>query len=390
MNYDVAIAGCGPSGAFCAKLLAEKGFKVVVFEEHDKIGLPKHCSGLIHPRIEDITGISFEEAIENEIRGAHIRFKDEELFLHAESCKSLVLERSIVDKIIAEEAEAAGADIKLGEKANRFERKSDGISVNGITCRLLIGADGIRSEVAKSFGLKEKGGMIRGMQCNARYKPEEKENVEVYFGRDVAPGFFAWVIPIAEDRCRIGLGVNEGSASTYLKKLLEKLDAEPYEIFGGGIPIGLRRKSYADRVMLVGDAAMQVKPISGGGVNISLKCAKMCAEVASKALDKDTMDEKSLSEYHKLWRKEFEREIRFGIMARRFIYSLNERELRRIFNAPDEELLNKISMYGDIDYPSRIAEPLMANVLAEPQRYINSRYLSLATLIPQGIRAILG
>lgn len=390
MDCDVVISGCGPAGSFCAKLLAEKGFKVVVFEEHDKIGLPKHCSGLIHPRIEDITEMSFEDALENEIRGAHIAFEGEEISMHAESCKSLVLDRSIVDKILAEAAEGSGAQIKKGEGAKSFERKDDSIVVNGVRCRILIGADGIRSRVATFSHLKEKPEIVRGVQCDARYKAREKENVEVYLGRDVAPGFFAWVIPIAEDRCRIGLGVNEGSASAYLKKLLERLGAEPYETFGGGIPVGLIRKSYADRVMLVGDAAMQVKPISGGGVNIGLKCAKICADVASKALENDATSESSLAEYQRLWKKEFEREIRFGIIARRFIYGMSDSELRRIFNAPDEGLLNKISMYGDIDYPSRIVEPLITNVLSEPERYVSARYLALATLLPGALRALLG
>jgi len=390
MDCDVAISGCGPVGGFCAKVLAERGFKVIVFEEHDKIGLPKHCSGLIHPRIEDITDISFEDALENEIRGAHIAFGDKELSLHAESCKSLVLDRSIVDKIIAEAAEGSGAQIRRGERAESFERKDDGIVVNGVKCRMLIGADGIRSRVAAFSQLKEKPEIIRGIQCDARYKAREKENVEVYLGKAVAPGFFAWVIPTAEDRCRIGLGVNEGSASAHLKKLLKKLNAEPYETFGGGIPIGLIRKSYADRVMLVGDAAMQVKPISGGGVNIGLKCAKICADVASKALENDTTGEGALAEYQRLWRKEFEREIRFGLIARRFVYGLNESELRRIFNAPDEELLNKISMYGDIDYPSRAVEPIITNILSEPGRYVSAKYLALATLIPEALRALLG
>ncbi len=390
MDCDVVISGCGPVGGFCAKVLAEKGFKVIVFEEHSEVGLPKHCSGLIHPRIEDITEMSFEDALENEIRGAHIAFEGEEISMHAESCKSLVLDRSIVDKIIAEAAEGSGAQIKKGERTKSFERKDDGIVVNGVKCRILIGADGIRSRVAAFSRLKEKQEIVRGVQCDARYKAREKENVEVYLGRDVAPGFFAWVIPIAEERCRIGLGVNEGSASAYLKKLLERLGAEPYETFGGGIPIGLIRKSYADRVMLVGDAAMQVKPISGGGVNIGLRCAKICVDIASKALENDATSESALAEYQRLWKKEFEREIRFGIIARRFIYGMSDSELRRIFNAPDEELLNKISMYGDIDYPSRIVEPLITNILSEPERYVSAKYLALATLLPGALRALLG
>lgn len=390
MDCDVAIVGCGPVGAFCAKTLADKGFRVIVFEEHEDIGLPKHCSGLIHPRIEDIADMSFEDAVENEIRGAHIFHGDEEISLHADSCKSLVLDRSVVDRMLAESAEAAGADVRRGEGARTFERRADGILVNDVKCRILLGADGIRSRVAGSFGLSEKAEIIRGIQCNARFKASERDSVQVYFGGDVAPGFFGWVIPTTEDECRIGLGVNAGSASAYLKKLLQRLGAEPYETFGGGIPIGLRRKSYSERVMLIGDAAMQVKPISGGGVNIGLRCARICADVAERALENDATDERSLSVYQDLWKKEFGREIRFGMAARRFIYSLDDEKISRILSAPDEALLSKIAMYGDIDHPSRIVEPLAASVALEPGKYAHSRYLALATLVPDALRALLG
>jgi len=390
MEYDAAIAGCGPVGAFCAKLLAEKGFKVVVFEEHKEIGMPEHCSGLIHPRVEDITGMDLGDSVQNEIYGANINFRGIELSLHAESCKSLVLDRAVVDRILAEAAESDGAEIRLGKKASSFVRKSDGIEINGDTkCRVLVGADGVRSMVARSFDMREKAEVIRGIQCNARLKSKETENVSVYLGRDIAPGFFAWAIPTSDDTCRVGLGVNSGSASAYLKRLLDDLDAEPVETFGGGIPLGLMKKSYGDHVVLLGDAAMQVKPISGGGVNMGLRCARICADVLSEALERDDTRESSLARYQREWHKEFAREIRFGMMARKFFYGSSDEKIERLLRAPDEDLLKKISTYGDIDYPRGSLSLCCRHFLLSRSVFIKSNYLSLLSLLPDALRALL-
>ena len=391
-EFDVVVVGCGPVGSFCADLIARSGYRVAVLEENEKIGLPKHCSGLIHQRIGDILEMDLDDATENEIYGAHIHSKNSEIFLHAETCKSLVLDRSKVDAMIAERAEANGAEIFRKFGAKKFELKEDGIEINSeIKCKLLIGADGVRSRVARTFGLPKPSEVVIGYQVDAEVNEEATDSVEVFVGREVAPGFFGWKIPTGKGKARIGLGVTKGSASGYLDPILKKLNAKPIEKFGGGIPLGLMEKSYCSRVMTVGDAAQQVKPISGGGVNMGLQCAKHCAKIAIESLELSDFSDKELSKYQKLWQKDFKRELKIGLIARKIFNNLNDNDLDTILDSlNNDHLLKTVSTYGDIDYPSRVVEPIIADILVEPEPYLKLKCLSLIGMTPSVLHGLLG
>ena len=130
--------------------------------------------------------------------------------------------------------------------------------------------------------------------------------------------------------------------------------------FGGTIPLGSLKKTIDDNVMLVGDSAAQVKPTSGGGLYPGLLCATHCAMVAEEAVQKQTFDEQFLKRYHTKWTKEIGRELSLGMRFRKIFTSLTDTQ----FNKYLEKLNNKktvdiINTYGDIDYPSRLALPLL-------------------------------
>ena len=150
-------------------------------------------------------------------------------------------------------------------------------------------------------------------------------------------------------------------------------------------------KSYCNRVMVVGDAAQQVKPISGGGVNMGLECAKQCAKIGIEALELDDFSDNELSKYQRLWQKDFKRELNFGLAARKIYNRLNDKDLDTILSAlNDEPVLKTVSTYGDIDHPSRIVEPVIADILVEPEPYLKLKYLSLIGITPNVLRGLLG
>jgi digeranylgeranylglycerophospholipid reductase len=130
--------------------------------------------------------------------------------------------------------------------------------------------------------------------------------------------------------------------------------------FGGAIPLGPLKKTVDNHVMLIGDAAAQVKPTSGGGIYPGLLCATQCAIVAEEALQKQQFDGEFLKRYHTKWIKEIGRELSLGMRFRKIFTNLTDEQLTKYL----EKLNNKktidiINTHGDIDYPSQLALPLI-------------------------------
>jgi len=135
----------------------------------------------------------------------------------------------------------------------------------------------------------------------------KKEIMELYFGNRTAPGGYFWAFPKGEERANIGVGIrrrewNAKSAQYYLKKFTSKLDATEIEFNIGAVPIGGPvKRAYTDGLMVVGDAAGQVDPLTGGGIHIAAKCAKIAGETALEAIEVGRTDAEFLKRYEKRW-----------------------------------------------------------------------------------------
>ncbi|MFQ6090969.1 MAG: NAD(P)/FAD-dependent oxidoreductase, partial [Candidatus Bipolaricaulia bacterium] len=173
----------------------------------------------------------------------------------------------------------------------------------------------------------------------------------------IAPGFFAWAVPSSPGRARVGLGTAQREALRgCFARLMGQFPGDPAAINGGLIPIGPPSRTVADRVILVGDAAAQAKPTSGGGLYTGIVCAKIAGEIAARAV-KGGM--KTLEEYERRWRGLLGRELWFGLLAHRLFAGLSDDELSRIIAALDDpEILGIIAEYGDIDYPSLLIKEM--------------------------------
>jgi flavin-dependent dehydrogenase len=126
-------------------------------------------------------------------------------------------------------------------------------------------------------------------------------------------------------------------------------------MYGGTIPLEFAPRSYADNVLLVGDAAGQVKPFSGGGIYTSLVAGRHAAETAAAALEADDVSAGRLAAYEKGWKREIGRELVRSLRIRRFGLSLSEGEVERVIRALRSDGMQSLAArYGDIDYPSRV------------------------------------
>ncbi|MBU3901944.1 MAG: NAD(P)/FAD-dependent oxidoreductase [Candidatus Thermoplasmatota archaeon] len=370
MKYDAVIVGAGPIGGSVAGIISKKGFNVLILEEHNDIGRPVQCAGLVTPRVFDF--VDAKKTVLNSVQGADIYSpSSHRLRIDGKKTKAVVIDRTGFDKKIVMDAVDSGSEILLGSKVIDIKRKKDikikflkdGI-VDEVECSLLIGADGVNSVVSKMFNFPKAKEVISGFESEMVNIDIDKKFVEIFVGKRVAPGFFSWVIP-ADETCMVGL-CSADKPFYYFRRMFKNRvseevlkNAKPISYIAGSIPFGVADKTYDDNVMIAGDAACQVKPTSGGGIFTGLVGAKHCGNTAVKALEKNDFSSKMLSAYQKLWYNEIGDELKNGMRLRKIFRKLSDSDFERIFNIlDDEEILALISKHGDIDYPSRISKIL--------------------------------
>ncbi len=354
MCCDVAVIGGGPVGCTAARLLAVQGYRVVVLEEHDSIGVPERCAGLVTPRVLDLAGLN-GDVVSQEITGAVVHAPGGgTLHIGGDRTHALAIDRRAFDRALAERAAAAGVDIRRSWKATGLDISDDGYMVTGrdsVRCRYVVGADGVRSFAASALRFPDPRGHVQTLQTvvSADGGMRERDEVDIWVGSNVAPGFFAWRIP-AGDTTRLGLGVSAGAGVMhYFRRLLSSLGVEQDEVQAGLIPAGMRRRFCRPDAALIGDAAGQVKATSGGGLYPGLVAAHCLA---------DAMKDGSV-DYRRLFMHRYGGELkRSRWLYRRFV-GLSDREMDAMVEAVDEDIAATITAYGDIDYPVRVAKEVV-------------------------------
>jgi geranylgeranyl reductase family protein len=377
-DYDAAIIGGGPIGGYVAKKIAQNGFKVAVFEEHKKIGDPLKCAGLVTPRVFDFLDFSEELVVQNRIKGAHIHSpSDHILTIGGDRIHALAIDRSEFDREMINYSVEEGADIFLENKVTSVKKNGNYIELktsqnNDIKCKLLIGADGAYSKTREWFNLPKPTEILNGIGAELTNTNLDPDFVELFVGKNIAPGFFAWIIPTNENgkEARIGLCTVQNSTHPpkyYLSNLFKNKNLSPYlkdakitQNIGGSIPIGALKKTYSSNALLVGDSAAQVKPTSGGGIYTGLLCATHCSSVAIESLHKNDFSSNFLKKYHKLWMADIGREMNLGMKFRNISKKLTDNQMDKyIEKFQNSEITEIITKYGDIDYPSKLVKPLL-------------------------------
>ena len=321
--FDIVVVGGGPVGLWAAKLCEDMGYRIVVLEEDKEIGRPLRCSGLISGNIKrffpDIEGWG---VIENEVDAAILHSKRSELKLSKKNA-AYVVNRTKFDKKLSEFIES---EVRLGCKVTGYERNKEWIelqtSKGKVRGQMVLGCDGPNSRLWKFAGRKR---VVKGLI--AITKEEDHSNtVHLYFDKSILKDGFFWKIPRGE-RTEYGVWGERVKFSDIEKFFC----VERYEKFAGLIPIQPAKKTYSERILLIGSSAGQVKPWSGGGVIYGLTCADIASKIVEKALRFNDFGEEILKEYEKKWKEKIGKQIKFGLVFRKFLRSANNFGLDVLF-----------------------------------------------------------
>ncbi len=367
MHTKVVVVGGGPSGSSAARLIA-KDHEVVIAEEHPIPGEPLQCAGLVTKRgIPDFAS----DSILGDIKGARLHSPlGFTLTLEARATRACVIDRSHFDEVMFHKAVDAGAIPRVGTAVRGVRERRNGIVCDVATDRrmdelsadIVIGADGYRSICRRAARLPPPKHMLTGIQADLRGVELDHDFVELFFGHNVAPGFFAWAIPAGE-LTRVGLCVwdTETPPAVYLKKLLSRPEfakGRRVSLASGKVPIGPGRTATRGRIALVGDAACHAKPLSGGGVYTGVKGGELCAQATDEFFKH--ADKKDLGAYDSLWKEAFGKELSRAFRVRKVFLNLTDKKLDkalRIFAEPDVHRL--LEKFGDIDYPASLSSAVL-------------------------------
>jgi geranylgeranyl reductase family protein len=289
-RFDVAVVGAGPAGSATAMRLARAGAKVALL---DRARFPrdKPCGGGLTGRALCHAPCAVDPVVEHVVDRFRIRLRYGRSFTRRHRQPLILMtQRRRLDLHLAEQAAAAGADFRDGARVTAVEEAGTYVDVRldsgVIRADVLVGADGANGVVARQTELG--GGIVRGvaLEANVAYGDIDATRVDgtavVELG--VVPGGYGWVFPKG-DHANLGVG-GWGGEGPRLRGHLARLAAEHGVAQGAlralrGHRLPMRRlgaRPARGRVLLVGDAAGLVDPLSGDGMYEAFVSARLATE----------------------------------------------------------------------------------------------------------------
>ena len=322
--YDVIIVGAGPAGLSCARQLKEYGLSVRILEEHKEIGTPVQCSGLISWNLGRFVKIE-NDFVERVVHKAFIHSPSGHTITANKRKPVYVIDRHEFDNFLAEGLED---EINLETKVKSVKYLDGSISIDTdkgeFRTRMVVGADGPNSVIGEHFNSKPK--TVTGLIAIVNEYPEQ-DCVDLFFDRNVTENFL-WKIP-RKDVTECGMmGIN-----CSIDKLKSFFGLKDCKISGGLVPIEPAPRTYFDRCILLGDAAGQTKPWSGGGIVYSLLCSRIAAKMIKDAFDRNDFSTGYLKKYEEGWKGGIGKQIMMGKLWNGFLRNSNNYILDFFFHS---------------------------------------------------------
>ena len=373
MKYDVIVVGGRVAGSVSSLFASKNDLNVLMIEKRQEIGVPLQCAEATTEKTFETIGIKpSDNYVRTEIYGAELYSPDGTIVrMEEESERGFILDRKVFDKSLAIESADAGTDIMVKTTVKDLIIRNGKVSgviakhlgkTMEIEADVVIAADGIESNIARMAGLNSLWNINDMCSC-VQYKmvgvPTDPNYMQFYFGNEIAPGGYVWIFPNDNGVTSVGIGVRSSkkTAYDYLNSFISRFSGKIIEINVGGVPVsGNIKKTYTDGLMVVGDAAGHVNPITGGGIDLAASCAKIAGLVAADAIKNGDTSSKFLKRYEELWKDEIGDLMKSSLKYRKVFDKLNDKELNalaRFMKGRDLDNITAKSLFGLLkDSPS--------------------------------------
>ena len=323
-DTDVLVIGAGPAGAVAAWEVkrAAPQLDVVLLERDRAVGRPVRCAeGVGDAGLREFADPDGASWVARKIRRVIVVAPDDTEVKVAERDAGWILDRTRFDAFLAAQAAAAGAELRIGTEATGMSRGADDrwdvrvrspSSEDTYRTTIVIGADGVEALVGRWAGLDTRV-PARDMESCAQYVLQgidfDPDAIYLQFGRNIAPGGYAWLFPKGVGVANVGLGLvalkaDGRNARQYLDAWIARRyprAAKTGYTVGGVIVHTTIKATYSDGVMLAGDAAHMINPLSGGGIVNAMKAGRLAGRTAAGAICAGDTSARRLAAYHQAW-----------------------------------------------------------------------------------------
>ncbi|MFX1566454.1 MAG: geranylgeranyl reductase family protein [Promethearchaeota archaeon] len=358
MSDQIIVVGAGPAGSSTAVGALRAGANVTIVDRKTNVGIPVQCGEAIGKTGPGVAEIDIpEESIRAPLRGFRLYSPGQISVDYAtEEPSGFTIDRRIFDKELFARATETGAESLLGARVIDITRSNG--TVNGVVVRhegkrktlkaqIVIGADGVNSQIARLTGLRK------------AYKPDDIDScfgyemancdlevtdlMEFLLGSELSPRGYIWIFPKGAGRANVGIGIGGGvetkTAKEYLDHFLKHHEVAKQQLSNarvietrvGALPVcGPNKTNVVDGALLVGDAAGQIHPITGGGMGYAIVCGSIAGRVAAECLQKETVSAQHLQKYEKEWQKLYGSEFDQSLKLRDLILQTADATLDKL------------------------------------------------------------
>jgi len=379
-DYDIAVIGAGPSGVMAAWKAASAGSRTVLLEKEENPGRKVCAEGVLDNALTDAEIEPRDEFVSSKILGAILYAPDESKKVDVKGA-GFVLDKPRFLSILADRARSSGAEIRYGATVEEITRDGETVLVSGkrgnvpytLRCKIVVGCDGVASLLARRFFKRDNYSVVAALQYDmSNCKIQDESKLHIYVGHHKAPSGYIWIFPKGHGEANVGIGVKGSNA----KQLLDNFVRDHPEMFSDAtiqkslaapVPVGGEVSRYVqDNMMLCGDAAGQVIPLTGAGIHTGIAAGKIAGEVAAKAVAEGNISASRLKEYQERFDAYFGNRISNSLKALESFEKFSDDDLNIITEYLEgQDLVDMANGYS----PSRaisllVRHPLLAMKVA--------------------------
>jgi digeranylgeranylglycerophospholipid reductase len=338
VSADVVVVGGGPAGACCARELALRGFKTLLLEEHETVAEKALCTGIIGINAFQEFPLP-TETIVGTLGGVKVMSRyGTQLPYAPPQPLAYIVDKGAFNLALAAQASAAGALLYTSTCAHDLVVDDEGIHVTAtgaggrplrFHAPMTVLACGVHYQLTTKLGLGRPREFLQGAQAEVPWTLAPC--TEVHLNKELSPEAFAWIVPLQNGHTRVGVMCAQdarGALGRFLDRLAPQW-RERQDIRLRSKPIAQTplQRTYTDRVLVIGEAAGQVKATTGGGIYYGLLTARLAAETISTAFATGCFSAEQLCSYERAWKSLLADELTLGLSFRKFYGWLGDRQM---------------------------------------------------------------